>query len=267
MIRIVILVVALVAGGAAAWMAVAMRSAPAVVTEIAAVAPAAKVAVTEVLIAARELSPGEVLTADAMRWQAWPEGAINAAYVSRAADPGAAERLAGSVARLRIVEGEPVVESKLSARGSGFMSSQLPAGKRAVAVRISAETTAGGFILPNDRVDILHTTPPRNDSPMPRSRTLLRNVRVLAIDQKVDERVKDDKTKSSPTAVGKTATVELDPELAEVLAAAEASGVLSLALRSAADYAEGPSLVRHETRSQPTVIVIRGPGAGVGAAK
>jgi pilus assembly protein CpaB len=96
-----------------------------------------------------------------------------------------------------------------------------------MAVRISAESTAGGFILPNDRVDVLHS-----DGRSPVSHTILSNVRVLAIDQVVDD-TKNENSKAN--VIGKTATLELDPSQAEILTAAQAGGTLSLSLRSAAD--------------------------------
>ena len=118
----------------------------------------------------------------------------------------------------------------------------LPSGKRAVAVRITAENTAGGFILPDDRVDVLQTIAQQDKRRRPaeelHDRTILTNVTVLAIDQTLDETNKDEKGKAKSAAIGKTATLELDPRQAELLTAAEAAGTLSLALRSTADNAE-----------------------------
>jgi pilus assembly protein CpaB len=130
-----------------------------------------------------------------------------------------------------------------------------------MAIRISAESTAGGFILPNDRVDVLHTVADQGQSDGPKlhvSRTILSNISVLAIDQSVDERAKDEKSKNEKNApkavvVGKTATLELNLQQAEVLAAAEATGTLSLVLRSAADNGESVS----EQQNKPTVRIFR----------
>jgi len=146
----------------------------------------------------------------------------------------------------------------------------LPPGKRAVAVRITAENTAGGFILPNDRVDVLHTLGSL-DKPEGQkdytTRTILSNITVLAIDQTLDERNKerDEKSKAKSAAVGKTATLELDPRQAELLIAAEAAGTLSLALRSTADNAEiipAPLKAAAQAVSQP-VFIVRGASATV----
>lgn len=243
MFRIVILVVALIAGSTAAWLALAMR--PASVVQ-----PAPQVATQDVLVASTALALGQTLTKDSMRWQSWPESMLNPAYVTRSAQPDALDNLAGSVVRSRMAAGEPIGNGKLAPRNSGFLSALLPSGKRAVAVRISAESTAGGFILPNDRVDILHTVVHQGqsgDETEQASRTILRNVPVLAIDQTVDEASADDKSKGktavkTATLEGKTATLELDPSQAEILAAAQAAGTLSLALRSAADNGEAPNV-------------------------
>jgi pilus assembly protein CpaB len=111
-------------------------------------------------------------------------------------------------------------------------------------VRISAESTAGGFILPNDRVDVLHS-----DGKSSVSHTILSNVRVLAIDQVVDDTSKKNDTKSA-NVVGKTATLELDPSQAEILNAAQSAGTLSLSLRSAADNDD----YRHDNKQAVRII-------------
>ena len=118
-----------------------------------------------------------------------------------------------------------------------MLAAMLPSGKRAVAIRVSAESTAGGFILPNDRVDVIQniSSASAEGKPEQRSRTLLRNVRVLAVDQKADE------TKGQLVVVGKTATLEVTPTDAEIIASAQAAGTLSLALRSIADLDEKPT--------------------------
>lgn len=242
MLRLVLLLVALVAGGAAAWLALAMRPEP-TVTTVVQPAPAPQAATQDVLVAAADLGQGQALTKDNIRWQPWPEAALNPGYISRASRPDAVEALAGSLVRSRMVAGEPVRDEKLAPLNAGFLSGLLPSGKRAVAVRITAENTAGGFILPNDRVDVLNTVAVPGQGEGQRehvSRTILRNVPVLAIDQTVDEKAKDDKSKSKTVVIGKTATLELDSHQAEILTAAEATGTISLALRSAADNSETP---------------------------
>ena len=128
----------------------------------------------------------------------------------------------------------------------------MPSGKRAVAVRISASSTAGGFVLPGDRVDIVKTFTQAsgNDSPGENvSTTILTNVKVLAIDQTIGQE------NGESVVVGKTATLELDPAQVELITSAEASGTLSLSLRSITDTDEVIS-ARDEKQSG-TVRVFR----------
>jgi pilus assembly protein CpaB len=223
LLRIVLLIGALGAGGVAAWLVIAARPEP--VTKVV-VQPGP--ATQDVLVVAGDLPPAQTLTKESLRWQAWPENLLNPVYVTRSSRPDAIDALAGAVIRNRMAAGEPIREENLIPRHAGYLATVLPSGKRAMAVRISAESTAGGFILPNDRVDVLHS-----DGKSPVSHTILSNVRVLAIDQVVDDTTKNDSSKAN--VIGKTATLELEPAQAEILTAAEAAGTLSLSLRSAAD--------------------------------
>lgn len=249
MLRILLFSVALVAGGSAAWVAFALQPRQGPATAVA--EPAPPLPTQKVLVAAGDVAQGQTLSRENLRWQTWPEEAISPGFISRSARPDALETLQGAIVRSRIVAGEPIREEKLVNTDSGYLAAILPAGQRAVAVRVSAENTAGGFILPNDRVDVLHTVQRSGDGQSAsESRTILRNVRVLAIDQMADET-----SSESAAAVGKTATLELTPEQAEVIAAAEASGSLSLALRSAADADETDEPVR---RTATAVRIVRG---------
>ncbi|MEM5426803.1 Flp pilus assembly protein CpaB, partial [Paraburkholderia ferrariae] len=134
--------------------------------------------------------------------------------------------------------GEPIREQKLvKANGSGFMAAILPSGMRAISTEISPETGAGGFILPNDRVDVILSRRDKNPDQLSgrdivTTEILLSNVRVLAIDQAPKE--KD----GNNSLIGKTVTLELKPEQAETLARARQTGTLALALRSIADVNE-----------------------------
>ena len=254
MLRITLLIVALAAGGAAAWAALSLRGEPTVATIG---EPATPVPVQDVLVASADLGLGQALTKEDMHWQSWPKSALNPAYINRSARPGALETLAGSIVRSRMTSGEPIRDENLTPLNAGFLSAMLPAGKRAVAVRISAQNTAGGFILPNDRVDVLLTVAPQGHSEHV-SHTILRNVPVLAIDQTVDERSKDEKGKAKVVFVGKTATLELDPSQVEILVAGEETGTLSLALRSAADNDEGPPLTRLQSNQTVKFVKVGG---------
>jgi pilus assembly protein CpaB len=228
MLRLVLLLFALLSGGAAAWLVIAHGRPPPAVAVVQATPVAPAPPMPDVLVASSELRSGQPLGKENMRWQPWPENAVNPVYITRSVQPDALETLSGALVRSRMSIGEPIREENLAPRNAGFLAAILPSGKRALAVRISAENTAGGFILPNDRVDVLHT-----EGEHLASRTILRNIPVLAIDQIVDERKKDEKGKA--TVIGKTATLELDPVQAELLTAAQAKGTLSLSLRSAAD--------------------------------
>ena len=183
MLRAIVLVVALLAGGLAAYLALATRSAPTVV-QVQAPPP---LPTQDVLVAAEDLKQGETLTDKNLRWQAWPDNSLNESFFLKSKSPDQIKTLTGSLVRTPFVSGEPIRDAKLAHPGSGFLSAILPAGKRAVAVRVSADTTAGGFILPNDSVDVIQTTGQKgqngeNNASDNVSRTILTNVLVLAIE-------------------------------------------------------------------------------------
>ena len=243
MLRVVLLVMALTAGGVAAWLALSFVGGEAPATTVHAPAPLAPT--QEVLVAAGDLARGDKLEASSVRWQAWPQDAINPDYILRSARPDAIETLSGIFVRNRFISSEPILEAKLADAEASFLSAILPSGKRAVALRVSAENTAGGFILPNDRVDVLHTVSKGQDDSTGGAvtRTLLHNVRVLAIDQTGQGSDQKAEEKTSDYVIGKTATLELDPEQTEMIATAQADGMLSLSLRSVADRGEVQALL------------------------
>ena len=224
--RIVVLTIALGAGGIAAYLASGSR-------ETAAPAPVAQLPTVEVLVAKSEIGLGQSVKPDDLQWQTWPM-ATSGNFISKASKADAIKEITGSIARSPFIAGEPIREQKLvRADGSGFMAAILPAGFRAISTEISPETGAGGFILPNDRVDVILSKRERNpDTKGPdltTSEIILTNVRVLAIDQAPKEK------EGTSSMVGKTATLELKPEQAETLARARQSGTLTLALRSIVD--------------------------------
>lgn len=247
MLRVLILVIAIGAGGLAAWLVLSTRS-----RETVAAAPPSPVTqpMTEIVVAAVELGQGQVLDEKSIRWQSWPKDAIGPGFISRETAPDAVKSLSGVLVRNHFISGEPIREEKLARGPAGMLASMLPTGKRAVAIRVSAESAAGGFILPNDRVDVIQNVSVADQGKTEhKSRTLLRNVRVLAVDQTADE------TKGQLNVVGKTATLEVTPAEAETLASAQAAGTLSLALRSITDLDEKQILARE---SSVTVRVFRG---------
>jgi len=228
--RLVVLTVAIAAGGVAAMLAGRSEKPPEVKN-----APAPQIATVEVLVAKSDIGMGQTVSPGDVRWQEWPAAAATGNFIRKTDRPNAVETLSGSIARYPFVNGEPIRKAKLvNSKGSGFMAAILPAGMRAISTQISPETGAGGFILPNDHVDVILT---RRDQAADKaaggdthsSETVLTNVRVLAIDQNVQE--KD----GQKVVVGKTATLELTPAQTETLALSQQLGTLSLALRSIAD--------------------------------
>lgn len=189
----------------------------------------------DILVAAKDIRVGGLMDRSAVRWQKWPKDAIKPGMISRKSKPDALEQFEAARARANIYLGEPMDDRKVVYPGdSGFMAAMLPKGMRAIAVRVSVETGAGGFILPNDHVDVLLTRKAGNSGAQARTftDTVLSNVRVLAIDQSFavndkGEKIYDEKIN--------TATLELDPRQSEVIALAETTGQLTLALRSLAD--------------------------------
>jgi pilus assembly protein CpaB len=226
--RIVVLTIAIGAGGIAAYLASGSdKPAP---TEAVAQMPT-----VDILVAKADIGLGQTVKSEDMQWQTWPAATASNNFIRRNERPDATTQVAGSIARAPFIAGEPIREPKLvKAPGSGFMAAILPTGMRAVSTEISPETGAGGFILPNDRVDVILSKHDKNPdragpSDVVNSEIILSNVRVLAIDQAPKE--KDGQN----AVVGKTVTLELKPEQTETLARARQSGTLSLALRSIAD--------------------------------
>jgi pilus assembly protein CpaB len=226
--RIIVLAVAICAGGAAAYLASGSDPVP--------VVEAPRLETTDVLVARSDIPMGQTVSPDDIQWQPWPSSTASSSFIRRTDRAEAMSQIVGSIARSPFLAGEPIRETKLvKGAGSGFMAAILPTGMRAISTEISPETGAGGFILPNDKVDVILTK--REKAPdqsggttdLINSETILTNVRVLAIDQTVGE--KD----GQKVVVGKTATLELKPEQAESLARARQSGTLSLALRSLVD--------------------------------
>jgi len=225
--RVVVLTVAVAAGGVAALLA-GRSDKPAVPMVM-----APKSDTVDVLVAKVDLPRGQTISPAEVSWQEWPAGTAGGNFIRKSDQPKALEQLTGMIVRAPFVAGEPIREVKLvNAKGSGFMAAILPQGMRAVSTQISPETGAGGFILPNDRVDVIMTPRNRdNEKGGGTTETILRNVRVLAIDQTVEEK------NGQKVVVGKTATLELAPGQAETLALSQQLGILSLSLRSIADGA------------------------------
>src|ERR1700676_50556 len=228
--RIVVLPIALSACGVAAYLVSASDNKPAGPVE-----PVAQLQTVDVLVAKSDIGLGQTVAQADMQWQTWPAATAGNTFTRRNERPDPTNQIEGSIARAPFIAGEPIRELKLvKANGSGFMAAILPTGMRAVSTEISPETGAGGFILPNDRVDVIlsrreKNPDPTNSSDIVVSEIILTNIRVLAIDQAPKE--KDGQS----SVARKTGTLELRPDQAETLARARQSGTLSLALRRIAD--------------------------------
>ena len=253
--RLVVLTVAIAAGGVAAMLAGRSESPPEPKPE-----QQSKIETVDVLIARADIGMGQAVSPQDIEWQSWPASASTGNFIKKSDRPDAIETLAGSIARAPFVSGEPIREAKLvKAKGSGFMAAILPSGMRAVSTQISPETGAGGFILPNDRVDVIlsRRAAEGDKSAVQTSEMILKNIRVLAIDQSVEEK------NGQKVVVGKTATLELTPGQAETLALSQQLGSLSLALRSITDANSNDSDKEDDSGRRNTVNVIR---FGVGTA-
>lgn len=203
----------------------------------------------EVLVAIEEMPMGRTAVEEDFKWQEWPKGLVPERYLTREESPDARAEMAGGVVRSPIMAGEPVLVNKLVRIGdSSMMALLIRKGMRAVSIRVSPETTAGGFILPGDRVDVILTRKVEslddsekgsNDPDAARtsegsgvqSETVLANVKILAVDQRVSQ-TSQEEGGAAPALKARTVTVELSPEQVELMALAEEVGSLSLALRS-----------------------------------
>ena len=204
--------------------------------------------VEAILVAARDLGFGYVLTAADVRWQPHPTGEIPAGTIAQSRQPNASPDVQGKMVAGPVNAGEPLLSDQLK-RGN-FMSAVLPSGMRAVAIDLAdqGKTAAGGFILPNDRVDVIRTFHP-DDAPQAfASETILANIRVLAIGQSVQEK------SSERTVIGGTATLEMTSEQAEKVVLAQRTGQLTLSLRSMSDATKDDALKPQQTPLTMTII-------------
>ena len=248
--RIVVLTIALSAGGVAAYLARGSDEKPLTAE------PVAQLPTTEVLVAKGDIGLGQVVKPEDLQWQSWPTASTGNNLIGRANRAEAIREISGSIARAPFIAGEPIREQKLvKANGSGFMAAILPTGFRGVSTEITPETGAGGFILPNDRVDVIlsrRDPNPRKGGPdIISSEIILTNIRVLAIDQAPKEK------EGMNALVGKTATLELKPEQAETLGRARQSGTIQLVLRSITDANKVESGQDQAPRRDQSVNVVR----------
>jgi pilus assembly protein CpaB len=258
--RVAVLGIAIGAGVLAAVLALNLTSRRPATPQVVGAPP--PVETTDVLVARKDILTGTKISADSVGWEPWPSKGVSSKFLTKTNDPEADQKVAGAFARSTFFEGEPISDAKLIRTDQGFMSAILPEGKRAVATRIAADTSAGGFILPNDRVDVIMTRQAPNGAGGGTeyiTETILNNVRVLAIDQTIEE--KD----GEKVVVGQTATLELTPQQAQILTVAQQmSDRLTLALRSIADASDKPGTKSEDalhliggTRQSGSVTVVR----------
>jgi pilus assembly protein CpaB len=206
----------------------------------------------KVLTLAANVPMGGTIESKDLAWTSWPRASAHQ-FVSQSADPNARQKYVGARAREALYRGEPLRPEKLVlAKGAGFLSAILPEGMRAFAIDISATTGAGGFILPNDHVDVILTQRRQGSGAQSYSSAIiLKNMRVLAIDQSFADK------NGQKVVVGRTATLAVTPAEAEMLAQARQQGTLSLALRSLADFDAAPhteAVERHDDADGVTVV-------------
>ncbi|HZW16709.1 MAG TPA: Flp pilus assembly protein CpaB [Brevundimonas sp.] len=291
--RIIVICVAAVAAIGLALVVRAMGSPSKEPVAVAAAAPVEARPMAKVLVAAKDLEPGRRLEESDLAWKDWVIDNINPAFITDGSVPipaagepadkseakpagavaavtraatelatgGAKADYVGSVVREPILAGEPIVMRKIVRAGdSGYMAAYLEPGMRAMAIRVTVETAAGGFILPGDRVDVVLTRETtlgnlgatEGDRAKFASSTVMQNIKVLAIDQST--RAGDDEQ----TVIGATATLELGPRDAEALALAKSEGELSLILRSYADTGGPSGRVSAGPRQSAAVRIYRG---------
>ena len=285
--RIIVICVAAVAAIGLALVVRAMGSPSKEPTAVATAAPVDARPMARVLVAAKDLQPGKRLEESDLDWKEWPVDQVNPAFITDGSTPipaaeqskpegavaavtraandlatgGAKADYVGSVVREPILAGEPLLMRKIVRAGdSGYMAAYLEPGMRAMAIRVTVETAAGGFILPGDRVDVVLTRETtlgnigasEGDRSKFTSATVMQNIKVLAIDQST--RAGDDEQ----TVIGATATLEVGPRDAEALALAKSEGELSLILRSYADTGGPSGRVSAGPRQSSAVRVYRG---------
>jgi pilus assembly protein CpaB len=259
--RVVILGAAALAAGAAAFLARGLLGGG--TEKVKAAPPPPPVTTNEVLVATDAIQAGAPLTPDSVRWQVWPKSSIDSSFITHDASPDINHVVSGVVAREPLVAGEPLTESKIvHAEGAGFMAAMVTPGMRAVSIGISTESGAGGFILPNDRVDVIVTGQTISTPHRALAKTILDDVRVLAVDQTYKE------DKDQKVVLAKTATLELSEKQAEIVEMAQSSGTVSLALRALGDSGlQDKSLAAGQPEAGPKYIIRYGVVRAAGEAK
>ncbi len=201
-------------------------------------APAAVAVGPKVLVAKKALPVGTIIDADSFSFQPWPKELMQSAYYVDGSPESNPSQLMGTVVRYPITAGQPVTRGSLvGPQDRGFLAAALTAGMRAITVPVNISSGVAGFVFPGDHVDIVLTQQVQGGGdgpPLKAAETILRNVRVLATDQRITDKDADGKTQVKTFS---NVTLEVTPRIAEKIAVAQSLGTLSLSLRSIADTA------------------------------
>ena len=260
--RIIILLLALAAAGGAAFL-VLQLSKPQIMTKTVTqdqlVIEEREVSEVDVLTITRDFAVGETIKAEDMIWSPWPKSNVSEGYFIQTEAPASIETLTGAVVKAALYKGEPLLPQKIVIKGEqGLLATMMDPEMRAVSVEISAESASGGFILPNDRVDMILTydqnaDPERGIKERTIATTIIKNVRVLAIDQNFATNAEGETAR-----LGSTATIEVSPDEVELVAMAARLGEVSLALRPLDQMVSG-------TDRSPRIDLLDGTNEAVGA--
>jgi len=190
----------------------------------------------KVLVAKKALPVGTIIDADSFTFQPWPKELMQSAYYVEGQPDGDPKKLLGTVVRYAVTAGQPVTRGSLvGPQDRGFLAAALGPGMRAITVPVNASASVAGFVFPGDHVDMVLTQTVSGGGdgpPLKVSETIIRNLRVLATDQRITEKNDDGKTEVKTFS---NVTLEVTPRIAEKIQVAQSIGTLSLSLRSIAD--------------------------------
>lgn len=260
--RIVILFLALAAAGGAAFLVLEL-SKPQVITQTVTqsetVVAEKEVSEVQVLTVNRDFLVGETIKSEDLQWSYWPKASLIEGFYVYTVVPASVEELNGAVVKTALYKGEPLLPQKIVIKGQqGILAAMMNPEMRAVSVEISAESASGGFVLPNDRVDLILTYDQKSQPELGISErmvaeTIIQNVRVLAIDQNFAVSAEGETAR-----LGSTATIEVTPREAELVAMAQRLGRVTLSLRPLDNFVSG-------TDRNARTEMLEGKGAGAGS--
>jgi pilus assembly protein CpaB len=234
--KLALLVGALVIAVVTAIMAKNMFAGAGARQAAAAAAPSSVAVGPKVLVAKKAMPAGTIIDADSFTYQPWPKELMQSAYYLEGSPDGDPKKLLGTVVRYPMTAGQPVTRGSLvGPQDRGFLAAALSAGMRAITVPVNASAGVAGFVFPGDHVDLVLTQQVQGGGdgpPLRVSETIVRNVRVLATDQRFSDKDDDGKTVIKTFA---NVTMEVTPRIAEKIAVAQSLGTLTLSLRSIAD--------------------------------